>query len=80
MLKLLSKVLCKTDRWTICRVFVPLDDNQAERLMIPRTGVKQSAVDDPLSTVLVENKRLWWILKRLGKKSPPACEEASAST
>ncbi|WP_321473900.1 hypothetical protein [uncultured Paludibaculum sp.] len=65
---------CKTNRWAICRVFVPLDEDQAERLMIPRTGVKHSAVDDPLSAVLVENKWWWWVLKRLAKKSPPAWE------
>jgi hypothetical protein len=65
---------CKTARWAICRVFVPGDKDQAERLMIPRTGVKHSAVENPLPAVLVESKWFWWILKRLAKKSPPAWE------
>lgn len=65
---------CRTDRWAICRVFVPVDENQAERLMIPQTGVKHSAVNEPLPTILVERKLWWRILKWLARKSSPAWE------
>jgi hypothetical protein len=63
---------CKTDRWTVCRVFVPVDHDEAERLMIPRTGVKHSAVDHPVPTVLVERSWQWRVLKGLSRRSPPA--------
>jgi hypothetical protein len=31
---------CKTDRWTICRVYVPVNDLDAQYRMIPQTGLK----------------------------------------
>jgi hypothetical protein len=47
---------CKTDRWTVCRVYVPLDDEDAQYRMIPRTGVKQSVIVDSLPAILVVNR------------------------
>lgn len=65
---------CKTDRWAICRVFVPADEDEAERLMIPQTGIKHSAVNDPQPAILVERKWWWSILKWLARRSPAAWE------
>ena len=33
---------CKTDRFTICRDYVPGDETDAQSRMIPQTGVKMS--------------------------------------
>jgi len=65
---------CKTERWAICHILVPVDENQRERLMVPKTGIKQSAVDNPLRAVLVENKWKWTVLKWLARKSPSVWE------
>lgn len=65
---------CMADRWAICRVFVPIDQDQAERLMIPQTGVKYTAVNEPRPTILVERKLWWHILKWLARKSSAAWE------
>lgn len=61
---------CKTDRWTICRIYVPVDRDDAERRMIPQTGVKHLAVDDPRPAVLVERRLQWRILKWFGRRAP----------
>ena len=63
---------CKTDRWTICRVYVPVDGDDAAYRMIPQTGVKHSVVDDPLPAVLVESKIWWWFLKLMTRKESSA--------
>jgi hypothetical protein len=60
----------RTKRWTICRVYVPVDDRDAELRMIPKTGAKYSAADRPLPTVLVENG-LRWSLLNLWKDDRP---------
>src|ERR1700733_2042666 len=58
---------CKADKWTICRLYVPTDDQDAQYRLIPQTGVKQSVVNEPLPAILVVNTALWrflkWILK-----------------
>lgn len=64
---------CKTDRWAICRVFVPTDPGEAERLMIPRTGVKHTAVNEPMPTILVE-RRLWWRILKWRAQKPGQLE------
>jgi len=51
---------CRTDRWTICHLYVPLDDEDAQHRLVPKVGVKQKAAVEPLSTVLVRN-RMWWL-------------------
>jgi hypothetical protein len=51
----------KTDRWTVCRVYVPSDPRDAESRMIPRSGVKFSVASAPLPVVLVEKAWLWSI-------------------
>jgi hypothetical protein len=63
---------CKTDRWTICRIYVPVDDVDAQRRMIPQTGVKKVVAVEPLATVLMESKIWWSILKRIMRKASPA--------
>ncbi|MBN8733741.1 MAG: hypothetical protein J0L64_24615 [Acidobacteria bacterium] len=61
---------CKTGDWTICSIFVPENNDQAERLMVPRQGVKLSVAINPPPTVLVEHKWLWWPIKWLASGSP----------
>jgi hypothetical protein len=63
---------CRTDRWTICRVYVPIDDTDAQYRMIPKKGLKQNAVVEPLRAVLVESKARWRMLKWLSRNAPPA--------
>jgi hypothetical protein len=60
---------CKTDRWTICRVYVPVDDVDAQYRMIPQTGVKVTVAVDPPPSVLVETKIWWSILKWITRKA-----------
>jgi hypothetical protein len=62
---------CKTDRWTLCRIYVPVDDEDAHHRMIPRTGVKVSIAVDPPPVVLVESGVLWRILKWMTRKKGP---------
>jgi hypothetical protein len=59
---------CKTDRWTICRVYVPVDDTDTQYRMIPQTGVKVTVAVEPLPAVLVDSKLVWWILKWITRK------------
>jgi hypothetical protein len=54
---------CRTDRWTICRVYVPADDRDAQQRLIPQAGVKQNIALEPLPAILVESKALWLFLK-----------------
>lgn len=62
---------CKTVRWSLCRVYVPEDDLDAERRMIPKTGVKISATADPKPAIEVCGRIQWRLLKWLVRKSPP---------
>jgi hypothetical protein len=59
----------KTDRWTICRIYVPVDDEDAQYRMIPRTGVKVSVAVNPPPVVLVESRTWWRILEWTTKKN-----------
>jgi len=43
---------CKTERWTICRLNIPFDDEDARYRMIPQTGVKLAVTVEPLPTLL----------------------------
>ncbi|HWC95590.1 MAG TPA: hypothetical protein VG456_02540 [Candidatus Sulfopaludibacter sp.] len=61
----------KTERWAICRVYVPPDELEAERRMIPKTGVKIAATVDPKPAVEVHSRLRWRILKWLVRKSSP---------
>lgn len=58
---------CKTDRWTICRLYVPVNDLDAQYRMIPQTGLKLNVAVDPLPAILLTSGTLWrllkWILK-----------------
>ena len=64
------EAICKADRWTICRVNIPADQDEAQRQMIPQKGVKHSVRCAPLPTVLVESSIRWRILKWLSRKAP----------
>ena len=60
------EALCKTENMSVCRVYGPTDEADAQIRMISATCIKMSVAVDPLPTVLVGNRLLWWILKRLG--------------
>lgn len=62
---------CKTDRWAICRLYVPEDELDAERRMIPKTGVKVAATIDPKPAMVVDNRIQWWLLKWLVRNRRP---------
>lgn len=62
---------CKTERWAICRVYVPKDDIDAEYRMIPKTGVKITATVDPKPATEVDSRIQWRLLKWLARKSRP---------
>lgn len=62
---------CKTERWAICRVYVPRDEVEAECRMIPKTGVKISAVKDPLPAIEIDSRVQWRLLKWLVRKDRP---------
>jgi hypothetical protein len=62
---------CKANAWTICRVFVPHDDQDAQYRMIPKTGVKMSVAVNPKPAVLVKSSVLFGLLKWWRKKTYP---------
>jgi len=62
---------CKTDNWTICRVYVPEDDFDAQYRMIPEQGVKMKVSVDPRPTVLVGSRALFQLLRWWTKKTSP---------
>lgn len=62
---------CKTDRWAICRLYVPEDELDAERRMIPKTGVKVAATIDPKPAMVVDKRIQWWLLKWLVRNRRP---------
>jgi len=62
----------KTGMWAICRLYVPADNDDAERRMIPKMGVKHSVASDPLPVVLIESRFLWWLVKWLARNAPSA--------
>lgn len=62
---------CKTERWTICRVYVPQDEIDAECRMIPTTGVKLAATVGPKPAREICSRIQWRLLKWLVRKSRP---------
>ncbi len=59
-----------TSEWTVCRLFVPSDEDEAERLMIPASGIKYSAAQAPLPVILVEPEQ-WNYLRLRGDSKQP---------
>jgi hypothetical protein len=56
---------CKTDRFTICRVYVAEDDIDAQYRMMPQSGLKLSLSQNDFPTVLVRSRLIfaalrWW--------------------
>lgn len=68
---LLLQAHCKTERWAICRVYVPKDDVDAQYRLIPKTGVKMSAVIDPKPATEIGIRFQWLVLKWLKRKGRP---------
>ena len=63
---------CKTDRFTICRVYAPEDQTDAEYRMIPQVGVKLLLALNEFPTVLVPSKVIfnalkWWRKRTFGR-------------
>ena len=59
----------KTAEWTICRVYLPKDREEAEYRMLPSTGMKMNVAKDPPPVVLVKSRVAWWMLKLWAKTS-----------
>lgn len=55
---------------TVCHLIVPRDEEDAQRRLIPATGVKMSAAIDPPSVFLVRSRVWWALMKRLGIACP----------
>jgi hypothetical protein len=64
---------CKTDRLTICRVYVAEDETDAQYRMMPQSGVKLSLSQNDSPTVLVKNGFLFAALRwtRRRKRAQP---------
>jgi hypothetical protein len=58
---------CKTDRWTICRVYVPENDIDAQYRMIPDHGVKMNVATDPKPTMFIRSRLLFRFLRWCAK-------------
>lgn len=65
---------CKTERWSICRVYLPTEEIDAGCRMIPRTFVKMSAVTDPKPAKEIENRIQWRILRWWTRRNRPCWE------
>jgi hypothetical protein len=63
------EALCKTQNMSVCRVYGPTDEADAQFRRISTTGIKMSVAVDPLPTVLVGNRLLWWMLKRVNSST-----------
>jgi hypothetical protein len=59
---------CRTSTLTICWLYVPKNDIEAQCLMIPETGVKMSVAIDPPPVTLIKSNFLWRILKTLNRR------------
>jgi hypothetical protein len=58
---------CRVDGAICCFPYVARDDDEVQRLLMPKTGVKLS-VGQPLKPATrVTNPARWWILKRRGQ-------------
>ena len=57
------EALCQTDSVTFAYVFVPTDQDEAERLLI--TGLKLSVPLTAQRARVVKNSCWWWALRRL---------------
>lgn len=64
----------KTDRWTICRVYVPKDDLEAQHRMIPEQGLKIKVADDPRPTVFIGKQGFLSAPQIVGRDSVMAVE------
>ena len=63
---------CKMDRFTICRVYAPEDQTDAEYRMIPQVGVKLLLALNEFPTVLVPSRVIfdalkWWRKRTFGR-------------
>jgi hypothetical protein len=61
---------CKTSDFTVCRVYVPKDREDAQERWIPSTGVKFIVAKDQPPAILVKNRVAWWLLRAWTKGSP----------
>lgn len=61
----------KTERWSICRLIIPEDELDAERRVIPQSGIAYSATVDPKPATAVEGRLQWRILKWLARNAQP---------
>ncbi len=52
----------ETSTQTICRIYAPTDEADAQRRYIPKLGLKHVILSNPLPVVLVRNPVLWRLI------------------
>jgi hypothetical protein len=52
----------KTATQTICRIYAPTDETDAQNRFIPKLGLKHVMLSNPLPVVLVQNPVLWRLM------------------
>ena len=57
------EAICTVDHSTCCFVYLPSDQDEAVRLMMPQKGVKLSVAQSPPKAKLVTSPIAWWLLK-----------------
>jgi len=57
------EAICTVDHATCCFVYLPANEDEAVRLMIPDNGVKLSVAQNAPKAKLVTNPIAWWLLK-----------------
>jgi hypothetical protein len=54
---------CKTNRITICRVYVAEDETDAQYRMMPQSGIKMSLSQNDFPAVIVSNEFMFAVLR-----------------
>ena len=57
------EAVCKVGDASCCFVYLPRDQDEAQRLMIPQTGVKLSVPTLAAEARTIKNPIAWWYLK-----------------
>ncbi|HEV2199230.1 MAG TPA: hypothetical protein VGR73_05385 [Bryobacteraceae bacterium] len=61
------ETICTMNGGACCFVYLPTDNEDAQRLMVPQNGVKLSVPKAPKEAKLVTNSVAWWLLRLRGK-------------
>ena len=59
--------ICTLRDATICFAYLPANEDEAARMMVPQKGVKLSVPIHQREAEFVSNRFVWWFLKRRGR-------------